>query len=46
LRRLGVAGRAIERFGFEEGAAAWRTESFAAGQYGNLEYHRRETVVA
>ncbi|HEX3367894.1 HNH endonuclease signature motif containing protein [Phenylobacterium sp.] len=46
LRRLGFAELAIERFGFEEAPAVWRTESFAPRQCGYLDYHRREVFVA
>jgi putative restriction endonuclease len=46
LRRLGFAELAIERFGFEEAPAAWRTDQFAPRQCDYLDYHRREVFVS
>ncbi|WP_334164715.1 HNH endonuclease [Phenylobacterium sp.] len=46
LRRLGFDQLAIERFGFEEAPAVWKTESFAPGQQRYLGYHRAQVFVS
>lgn len=46
LRRLGFEELAIERLGFEEAPAIWKTDSFAQSQQRYLAYHRAEIFVA
>ncbi len=45
LRRLGFEQLAIDRFGFEEAPAMWRTEAFTPSQQRYLAYHRTEIFV-
>ncbi len=46
LRRLGFENLVMERFGFSEAPAVWRTDSFAPAQSGYLDYHRSQVFVA
>ena len=46
LRRLGFDQLAIERFGFEEAPAVWKTDSFAPAQQQYLDYHRAQVFVS
>lgn len=45
-QRLGFDQLAIERFGFEEAPAIWKTDAFARQQLEYLDYHRREVFVS
>lgn len=46
LRRLGFDQLAIERFGFEEAPAVWKTDAFLPRQQDYLAYHRKEVFVS
>ena len=46
LRRLGFDQLAIERFGFEEAPAVWKTDAFLPRQQNYLAYHRKEVFVS
>ena len=46
LRRLGFENLVMERFGFSEAPANWRTDSFSPAQQTYLAYHRSQVFVA
>jgi putative restriction endonuclease len=46
LRRLGFEKLAMERFGFAEAPAVWRTDPFVPAHSGYLAYHRSEVFIS
>jgi putative restriction endonuclease len=46
LRRLGFEQLTIERFGFSEAPAVWRTGDFIPSKRGYMDYHRKEVFVS